>query len=80
MNCVIFLIILCIKYFEVYICINIYISFVILSYYKFWIFWMGVNTTFTIWELHIVNFVFTSTQLIQNLQYDNISNFFNMFL
>ena len=80
MNCVIFLIILCSKYFEVYICINNYISFVILSYYKFWIFWMGVNTKFTIWELHIVNFVFTSTQLIQNLQYDNISNFFNMFL
>ena len=72
MNCVIFLIILCIKYFKVYICINNYISFVILSYYKFWIFWMGVNTKFKIWELHIVNFVFTPTQLIQNIQYDNI--------
>ena len=31
-----------------------------LSCCKFWIYWMGVNTTFTTW--HIVNFVFTPTQ------------------
>mgnify|MGYP003691458067 CR=1 FL=1 len=36
---------------------------------KFWIYWMGVNTKFTIWQL-IVNFVFTPTKQIQNLQYD----------
>ena len=33
----------------------------LLLYCKFWIYWMGVNTTFTIWQLEI-----------QNLQYDII--------
>ena len=45
-----------------------------MSYCKFWIYWVDVNTKFTIWQLtnrcHIVNFVFTPTQSIQNLQYD----------
>ena len=31
------------------------------SYCKFWIYWVGVNTKFTIWHF-IVNFVFTPTQ------------------
>ena len=33
---------------------------IVLSCCKFWIYWMGVNTKFTL--CHIVNFVFTPTQ------------------
>ena len=32
----------------------------LVSYCKFWIYWVGVNTKFTIWKL--VNFVFKPTQ------------------
>ena len=38
---------------------------------------MGVNTKFyNMTSCHIVNFVFTPTQLIQNLQYDKILTFY----
>ena len=40
------------------------------SYCKFWIYWVGINTKFTYITCHIVNFVFTPTQWIQHLQYD----------
>ena len=43
---------------------------------KFWIYWVGVNTKFTTWQsCHVVNFVFTPAQLIQNLQHDRYNNY-----